>query len=499
MKLIPLICLLATLLGAADLHAQTRVDVLYDDGRAPEAIPSFTLPGDPGVRFLRANDVARLFRATQFWNASARKVVLGVGRTRFVLTVDTRVVVIDGEPVMMRTPARYDGGFVLVPLEFILEVASHYTPRAFLWDDGTLHVRGLAYNVEEIDFATAQNRTTVTIKLAEPLLYHTDTNTSGLIRLKVYGGRVDTRLFTVRESHGLVEGVRAEQTERDAYIYFDIDPETRRLHIDRNEDIQGLVLTLEKGDLPDIPAPDFEGRTTVQIFDRSSTERRTLEIRRVCIDPGHGGKDHGKTGATGTREKDVNLALAMAIRDRLERELDLEVTLTREDDRLVALTRRTAIANETGADLLLSIHCNSWFSKRTGGFEAYFLAPARSESERALARYENAGGGQVAAGGPSADIEFILWDLVQNEYINESSAFAEYIQKEMDERLGIRSRGVKQANFTVLQGAKMPAVLIETAFLSNPSEERMLMDDAFHRRVADGVVEAVRRLQERYR
>lgn len=488
------------LLVATGALAQTQVTIVYDDGRAPESVGIFTLPDDPGVRFMRANDVARLFRATQFWNASTRKVVLGVGSTRFVLTVDTRVVVIDGEPIMMRSPVRYDSGFVLVPLEFILEIASHYTPRAFLWDesDRTLHVRGLAYNIEDISFASATNRTTVTIRLAEPLLYHMDTGTPGLVRLKLYGGRVDPREFTVRGRRGLVEGVRAEQSERDAFLFLDIDPDTRRLHIDRRENPVGIVLTLEKGELPDIPEPGLEGRETVRIFDESSAERRTMDIEKVCLDPGHGGKDDGKIGVTGILEKNVNLELALAIKEALERELDLEVILTREDDQLLSLTRRTEIANEAGADVFVSIHCNSWFSERTGGFEAYFLAPARSESERTLARYENAAGGSVASG-PSGDIDFILWDLVQNEFINESSTLAEYIQKEMDDRLGIRSRGVKQANFTVLQGARMPAVLVETAFLSNPSEEQMLKDPGFHRRVADGMVAAIRKLQERYR
>ena len=100
---------------------------------------------------------------------------------------------------------------------------------------------------------------------------------------------------------------------------------------------------------------------------------------------------------------------------------------------------------------------------------------------------------------PRGDVEFILWDLVQNEYIAQSSTFAEYIQREMMSRLQLASRGVKQANFVVLQGAKMPAVLIETAFLSNPAEERMLVDPDFHRRVAEGIVESIRRMQERYR
>lgn len=479
--------------------AQQTVSVQYDDDRALETIPAWTLPTDGDMLYFRANDVARLFRATQFWNATSRKVVLGVGRTRFILTVDTRVVVIDGEPVMLRSAVRYDGGFVMIPLEFVLEVASHYTPWRFNWNPRALklEVAGFGYNVDRVTFSSTADRTTATITLTEPLLYHMDANTPGLVRLKLYGGRVDTQVITDRETHGLIDGVRAEQTERDAYIYFAIKRHTTRVRIDREEDPDRVVLVLEKGELPEIPDTDFEGSRIVEIVDESSAERRTIEIKTVVIDAGHGGKDHGKIGRSGLLEKDVNLELANAIRDRVESELDLEVILTREDDRLLSLSERTEVANSMGGDLFVSVHCNSWFSERTGGFEAYFLSPARSESERALARYENAAGGTVD-NAPNGDIDFIIWDLVQNEYISESSTFAEFIQKAMSERLSVRNRGVKQANFLVLQGAKMPAVLIETAFLSNPNEESLLADPEFHRQVADGIVEAIRNLQKRY-
>lgn len=485
---------------AGSSAAQDAITVQYDDGRARESVSVYQFDTDGEALFLRANDVARLFKATQFWNASSRKVVLGVGRTQFTLTVDTRVVVIDGEPVLLRTPVRYDAGFVMIPLEFILEVASHYTPRTFTWEERTmtLRVEGLGYNVERIKLSTAGNRTTATIELAEPLLYHMDANTPGLVRLKLYGGRIDSQLFTLRQPHGLVQGVRAEQTERDAFVYFDIQSDARRLQIERKENPDQLVLTLEKGELPEIPDPDFSGRETVEIVDESTRERRSFDIKTVCIDPGHGGLDHGKTSANGVMEKDINLELARIMKDQLESELGLHVVLTRDDDRLLSLTERTEIANRAAADIFVSVHCNSWFSSRSGGFEAYFLSPARSESERALARYENTSGGESISG-PSGDIDFIVWDLVQNEYINESSTFAEFVQLEMSERLGIRNRGVKQANFMVLQGAKMPAVLIETAFLSNPTEEALLQDPEFHRKLADGMVEAIRRMQERYR
>ncbi|HEU4366322.1 MAG TPA: N-acetylmuramoyl-L-alanine amidase [Candidatus Krumholzibacteria bacterium] len=474
--------------------ADTTAEVVYDDGRASESVVLVRV-SDEGGWFMRANDVARLFRATQFWNASSRKIVLGVGRTRFVLTVDTRVVVVDGEPNMMRSAVRYEEGFVLVPLEFVLEVASQHTPRAFEWNEGErrLSIKGIGYNATRIVFTSSSERTTAAIQLTEPLVYHVDTSAPGLVRIKLYGGRIDLRAFTVRQARGFVAGVRAEQTERDAYVTIDLARGVRRVRVDRADEPPQLLVVLETGDAPADAAPGY-----VEVVEDGAGKRRSLEVRKVCIDAGHGGRELGKESAGGVREKDVNLAIARAVRDRITQELGVEVVMTRDDDRTLGLLERTEIANTSGADLFVSIHCNAWFNDQTGGFETYFLSPARSESERALARFENQGGGD-AAQAATGDVEFILWDLVQNEYIAESSTLAEYIQKEMTARLGIKSRGVKQANFVVLQGARMPAVLIETAFLSNPAEEQLLADPEFHGRVAEGLIEAIRRMQERYR
>jgi len=471
--------------------ADETAEVVYDDGRPTEHVPLLRVSGDDDVWFLRVNDVARLFRATQFWNATNRKIVLGIGRARFVITVDTRVVVVDGEPYMMRTPARYEDGFVLVPLEFMLEIAAQHTPRDFAWDEKErrLTVKGAGFNVTGIALDTAPARTTATITLNEPLAYHVDNSTTGLVRLKLYGARADVRALTVRQPQGLVRAVRAEQTERDAYLTFDVSSDVKQLRVDRADNPPRIVVSMEKGG-----AASDSGMV---VLDEGATVRRSFVIKKVCIDAGHGGRDHGNEN-NGAAEKDVTLAIAKLLADRIREELGLEVVMTRDDDTLVGLRERTEIANRARADLFISIHCNSWFNDQTAGFESYFLSPARSESERALARFENqAGGARNAA--PDDDVQFILWDLVQNAYISESSSFAEIVQREMTQRLGLKSRGVKQANFVVLQGAKMPAVLVETAFLSNPDEAQKLTDPDFQRGIADALVASIRRMQEQYR
>ena len=161
----------ALLLVAAVASAQETISVVYDDGRTSEDISVWQTEEGSEELYLRANDVARIFKATQFWNASSRKVVLGIERRRFTLTIDTRVVVVDGEPVMLHNPIRYEEGFVLIPMEFVLEVASPYTPSVFEWSpaSGTLRVERIGYNVQEIKFATTTNRSTATVSLGPRL------------------------------------------------------------------------------------------------------------------------------------------------------------------------------------------------------------------------------------------------------------------------------------------------------------------------------------------
>lgn len=489
------------LLASAPGLAQETATVVYDDGRRSEAVPVFQPDPDSDTPYLRANDVARIFKATQFWNATNRKTVLGIGRSRFTVTVDTRVVVIDGEPFMLRTPVLYEDGFVMIPMEFVLEIAPPYTMNELDWDpaERRLHVRRVGYTVTGLDFAITADRSTATIELSEPLIHHVDSGTPGLVRLKIYGGRAEESKFTVKEPHGMFNAVRIEQTDRDVFLYFDIKRYVERVLVERAESPARILVVLEKGELPEIPEPDFAERKRVEIVDRRATEPRRLEVRTVVIDPGHGGKDLGKVGVTGVLEKDVNLAISRKVRERLEQE-GLKAILTRDDDVLLSLTERTEIANQLGGDLFISIHCNGWFSEETGGFEAYFLSPARTEWSRAVAAAENAADDILTVKSDAdGDIEFILWDVVQNGFINESSLLAEMVQKTMSERLEIRNRGVKQANFTVLQGARMPAVLIETAFLSNPAEEKLLTSEEFQSTVADGVVQAVRRFRDRSR
>jgi N-acetylmuramoyl-L-alanine amidase len=217
----------------------------------------------------------------------------------------------------------------------------------------------------------------------------------------------------------------------------------------------------------------------------------------IVIDPGHGGIEQGAVGPSGLREKDVALQLAQRLKVVLEKETALSVVLTRDEDRLVGLDERTAIANHNRADLFFSIHLNA--SRRTSarGAETYFLSSDATDDEaRTLAALENRASGideqsVYSKGKEGNGLDLVLWDLAQNQYLAESSVLAESMQRHLNALTGTRDRGVRQAPFRVLMGATMPAILVEVAFISNRKEEELLKSLGYRNQVVSAMAAAV--------
>jgi len=216
----------------------------------------------------------------------------------------------------------------------------------------------------------------------------------------------------------------------------------------------------------------------------------------IVIDPGHGGVEIGAIGPTGLREKEVVLDLARRLQRRLQRDHNLTVVLTRDEDRLIGLDERTAIANYNRADLFLSIHLNASPRSTATGAETYFLSnDATDDAARTLAALENGAAGvrlDPVDKAPDHNLDLVLWDLAQNQYLAESSLLAERVQWHLNALTGTRNRGVRQAPFRVLMGATMPAVLVEAGFVSNIEEEERFRSMEYRSRVAEAIETAVR-------
>ena len=221
-----------------------------------------------------------------------------------------------------------------------------------------------------------------------------------------------------------------------------------------------------------------------------------LNVNRIVIDPGHGGKDPGCKLHRKYKEKNITLALAKRLASRLKKEIGCEVFLTRKKDTFLSLEQRTAIANMKKADLFISLHVNAHKDPRIHGLETYFLNMATDQQAVMVAARENATSEKNIS-----DLQTILNDLMMNTKIRESSRLAHQVQKGMvggakNRYKGIRSLGVKQAPFYVLIGAQMPAVLVEVGFLSNSVERKRLMSKAYQERLADGISKGIKRYIE---
>ena len=212
-------------------------------------------------------------------------------------------------------------------------------------------------------------------------------------------------------------------------------------------------------------------------------------IRRIVIDPGHGGHDTGTISASGMREKDLVLDVGRRLRAYIKNNYpDVEVIMTRDTDRFVALEERTAIANSRRADLFISVHANASPSRAASGVETFFLSPDRAPAEdlQAAAR-ENA---RLASDKAGEKPEPMFASVTVGNRVAESRELARYIQAGLVRGIGAQSprtamnRGVKHAPFVVLLGAAMPSVLAEVSFLSNPKDDALLQTGQFRERVA---------------
>ena len=228
---------------------------------------------------------------------------------------------------------------------------------------------------------------------------------------------------------------------------------------------------------------------------------QAVKFKTIVIDPGHGGLETGAKGKFGALEKGITLAIGLKLRAIIEKNLAFRVFMTRDKDMDVSLENRSALANNHKADLFISIHANGSPRKNSHGSETYFLSQnATDEESRRLAYLENSSGdleGRIEGDGRD-DIKLILWDLAQASYLKQSSQLAESIQAGLNALLGTANRGVKQAPFKVLTGAACPAVLVETAFISNPEEEKELGTEAFQNSVAQAIYLSLVEYLKRY-
>lgn len=226
-------------------------------------------------------------------------------------------------------------------------------------------------------------------------------------------------------------------------------------------------------------------------------------VRTVVIDPGHGGREPGAVGRR-SKEKDIALAIGLKLGEYIRENIhDVEVVFTRDSDVFVPLHERAQIANDSNADLFISIHCNSSTNSLAQGTETFVMGLHRSQANLEVARRENKSilyeddyletYDGFDPNSPEANIIFALY---QNAYLDQSLQMASLVQQQFRHRARRIDRGVKQAGFLVLYQIAMPGILVETGFLSNPAEEQYLRSESGQSYIASAIFRAFRDYKE---
>lgn len=231
------------------------------------------------------------------------------------------------------------------------------------------------------------------------------------------------------------------------------------------------------------PAPE-PPKTPKSVADPALAQQLGLSVKTIVIDPGHGGKDPGAVSQT-RQEKQIVLSLSKTLRDLLIKK-GYHTQLTRETDVYIPIRKRTQFATDQKADLFISIHANASLSAKASGIETYYLALASDESARITAMREN-----VEAEYNMKELDALVGRIPKERKSTESRRLAELIQAQLTSGKQVRDRGVKHAPFVVIIGTKVPAVLVEVGFISNPAEGKKLTTKAYQHQLATAIAKGI--------
>ncbi len=346
--------------------------------------------------------------------------------------------------------------------------------------------------VKPIRYWSNNNYTRVIIETSTPVTFRKyELGKSGNLPRRLYLDLVNCRIApsappSLPIEDGLLRQVRNAQ----------FAPDTVRVVLDTQSDISDYkIFSLADPFRIVVDVMGSEPRppkaTPLPTGTPSLAQQLGLGIKRIVIDPGHGGKDPGAVGPGGLLEKDVVLTVAKKLATKLRTAMNCEVILTRDRDQFLPLEERTAIANSREGDLFVSIHVNAAPTADVKGVETYYLDFATSKDAMRVAALENA-----SSTAQLSDLQSILADLIRNTKIDESAKLAGIVQQSLVQGLAKHYRdtdnlGVKQAPFIVLIGAQMPAILTEIAFVTNPREAQRLRSDEFLGLVAEQLARGI--------
>ena len=519
------------------------------------SLPIITVEHRP---YLDARAVATIVSGMLQVDAARGRASLRMGAQVLTFHVGSTTVRIAERPISLSAPPRLLGRRFLVPLDLVpLVLAEQYGQEAVEWkpNQRAVQVRSRFPTITQIRVGVYPTHTRVVLETVSPQEWfiqkeegsdallvvlpggvlakniHPHTFGAGVVRAvqpAQQAGGAEVRLF--REGPDV--GIRSFTLKHPDRIVIDILAGLSGAP-DQREAREGTGTPSGVSPFTARPGPPVEGGPTEPAAetlprvrqasadaDTPTADRQQVTTRippsvngnpgspvggpatlTIVLDPGHGGRDTGAVGPSGLMEKDVVLDLALRLRRLLTQRLGIRVIMTRTEDVFVPLQERTAIANRAKADFFLSLHMNGATERGADGFETYYFSREPSDSDaRASAQRENLVIESSGAAGKDLEslLKTTLADMAVTRDMRESGKLAEFVLSSLDTLLKVENRGVKSGPFYVLATAAMPAILVESAFITNPKEERKLQRDTYRQRVAEALYAGIAKYKVRY-
>ncbi len=461
-----------------------------------EEIGSFS---EGEIHFISLSDLVEILGGTLDWEIIGHQVKMVEPSYRFDFIIGSPFFKLNDTVYNMTYATFFRDGQLYVPAETFLPYFDRVNVRQIAWDSDsrTIRIESEYFNVTDISFSPKANGLLIEIYVTTALAYDVFVTEGNWINVSIRNGLLNrARLLSCLDRRYMYR-LKVHQVENTGQISIRLKRDVQKWNHKLVNDPPRIQIS--------IADVNFQFDTALNGTVIGPDEK----IDVIVIDPGHGGKDYGAIGPRGTREKDVVLSISKELAKLIRKDKQFKVIMTRDRDKTVSLEERARIANEAGADLFISIHANASPNRHVRGWNVFLLAPARNDSARAVEQLENsyflrelsaleAHAGNEAVKPDYDPVISILNEMIMTEFQAESHDFAMMMDREFRRYLKIPARGVDQAGFFVLNKVFTPSVLVEAAFISNKTEEKILKDRKYRQLVAKGIYNAVKRFKAKY-
>jgi N-acetylmuramoyl-L-alanine amidase len=408
--------------------------------------------------YIRSSPMLEEMDFSYYWDLGTQ--ILTIQKENIVYIMpDNPFIRVNQDLYQLETPPLKESGKLLIPVSSLPLILGNLMDMEAKFNNEILEI-GVKVNIYKTAWNVSASGTVFTIECS-PTLKHLFNKVKEEWVLVIFEPVYNKNILDLNPK-GLIEDIKFEQG--DGFIKFRFKTKDN-LAMDAIRDGKSLNIKV-----------------------KTFVER---SIKTIVIDPGHGGEDPGAT-YNNVQEKDIVLKISKDLAAKL-RNKGFHIIMTRTDDTFIPLKDRTKIADSARADLFVSIHCNAAPHKREmNGAETYFLSAARSDWARTVEATENSAiKFEAKEGSGLSELDYILNDLAQTQFLEESQQAGICIQESMVQKCGLYNRGLKQANFYVLRLNYMPAVLVEIAFITHSDDRKNLQDDKFLKNVCDAIVEGI--------